>query len=141
MRKSVYGVVGLIAVILALAIAYCVGSIRGAQLAGFYRQSHKMYSHYLMAKTLNEKDYASAFRYSRDLAESGYRTLSHSPLMHGHWIVPVVDWGEGRPMFFFQVDEATRQQVDAVGSYLAEGGAKSNKSIQGTVASAPVPDL
>ena len=128
--KTIFRIFGYGLVLVAgIAVGYVVGSMRGAEVAGFYRQTHHMYTAYLVAKTIREGRADEVYRYAHSISWTYHRNVADSPLMSSDLLIPVFMSDETKwyPVPFFGVDAATKGWVTQVGQFLSETNEQSNK--------------
>ena len=117
------------ALVVALAIGYVVGSIRGARLEGLYNRILRMHFACAVADAIRSGKSEIVFPDSHGVASSLYHSTTNDPWLHEKLLIPVVEWNEADalPSVSFGVNDAAQSLTARVGKFLSETENQSNK--------------
>ena len=117
------------ALILALAIGYIIGSIRGARLESLNGQILNMSFAYGVADAMRTGNSNIIYPDSHGIVFSYYQGVTNDPWLQEKLLIPVVEWDNGQafPSVSFGVGAAGRDLTARAGKFLSETENQSNQ--------------
>jgi hypothetical protein len=129
MKKPKYIFAFGVALVVAFAIGYIVGSIRGARLESLYGRILRMTNAYGVADAIQRGHSDILLPDSHSTAASLYYYTTNDAWLHEKLLIPVVEWNEGDavPTFSFGINDSAQNLTARVGRFLSETENQSNK--------------